>query len=455
MNRLNTERLESAIKYISGWLDFNYRDSRLPGIVVAIQHEDKLLLNNAHGYANQTEKIPMKSDHVFRVASQSKTFTATAIMQLYEAGKLRLDDKISEHLDWFTSDLDEEVENITIRHFLNHTSGLLRDDIDADYWQFDDEFPSRDELKNLVQNSKLRTLKTNQHFKYSNYAYSLLGQLIEAVSGLSYEEYMNESIISKLELTNTYPELSPKANSELADGHTAILFNNDRKIVSHKNTNGMSAATGFCSTASDLCRYFMAHCYGNDTLINDSSKREMQHGYWSPEDDGEAYGLGLVEYRNRNGNLYGHGGGFPGFITNTRFRPTDKLVVSVMTNSWDGPASYIAKSIINIIDYFQNNEGNIEDATAFEGRFYGRWHLLDIINVNDKLIASSPRYWNDFENDAQEFTRINKNTLEAEKKSSYGSPGEELIYDFDDNGATRSVRFAGMKLLLEKDYLQS
>lgn len=455
MQKIKGDRIKAAVKYLDGWLDFNYRDSRLPGFVVAIQQGNELLLNKAYGFSDLVNKVPMKPENVFRIASHSKTFTATAIFQLYEAGKLRLDDKISAHLPWFVSEKDDEVANITIRHFLNHSSGLIRDGVDSNYWHLDRDFPTEAELKAFAKNAKLHTLKTNENFKYSNYAYSYLGQVIEAVSGQTYSDYVTTNIIDKLKLENTYPELSPEVEGKLAIGHTPILFNSERKHVAQVNTQGMAAATGFCSTASDLCKYFLAHCYGNTTLLSDTSKREMQHGYWPSERREESYGLGMAVYHHNKNTLYGHGGGFPGFITNTRFEPEQKLVVSVLTNAWDGPASIIAQRIVNIIDYFNTNEGKAKDASKFEGRFFAPWDLMDIINVNGKLMSLGPRYWGDFEGqNAEELTVINEDVLQIEKKNSYSSPGEEIVYTFDASGKPRSVVAAGITMLLEDDYFK-
>ena len=455
MRKIKQDKLKAAVKYLEGWLDFNYRDSRLPGLSVAIQHGDDLVLDKSYGYADMVNQTKLAPGHVFRIASHSKTFTATSIFQLYEAGKLRLDDKVSSHLEWFTSDKDDEVANITIRHLLNHTSGLIRDGLDANYWHLDRQFPSQEELQDFVKNSKLHTIKTNENFKYSNYAYSYLGMVIEAVSGMTYEEYVTKNIIEKLGLTNTYPELSQEAEKKLAKGHTPILFNSKRKLVSHVDTKGMTAATGFCSTASDLCRYFAAHCHGNSTLISDMSKREMQHGYWSAERNEESYGLGVAVYHHNKNTLYGHGGGFPGFITNTRFEPEQKLVVSVLTNAWDGSASLIAKRIVNIIDYFNTNEGKVKNAQKYEGRFFVQWDTMDVVNVNGKLVSSAPRFWGDFEDENSEpLELVDEKTLKLEKKNSYGSPGEEVVYSFDSSGEVKAVTFAGAKMLIEHDYLK-
>lgn len=455
MQKIRKDRLNAALKYIDSWLELNYRDSRLPGFVVAIQHEDALVFNQAYGYADQVNQIAMQPGHVFRIASHSKTFTSTAIFQLCEAGKLRLDDKISTHLKWFVSKSDPEVANLTIRHFLNQSSGLTRDGVDAGFWELKRDFMDRAELQEFAQNAKLHILKANQHFKYSNVAFSYLGLVIEAVSGLTYHEYVKRNIIDRLGLKDTYPDLTEEAEQKLAVGHTPILFNCDRKLVKHVSTNGMAAATGFCSTASDLCRYFSAHCFKNNVLLSDMSKREMQHGSWGTNRAAESYGLGLVTYRLKGSTFHGHGGGFPGFITNTRFEPEQRLVVSVLTNAWDGNASLIAERILSLIDYFNTHAGRAKNAAAYAGRFYAFWNQMDVVNVNGKLLSLNPREWADFDGDeVDELTVVDKNTLQIEKRDSYASTGEEIIYRFDADGKVKSIVAAGTEMLPEEDFLK-
>src|SRR5260221_9690522 len=101
-------------------------------------------------------------------------FTASAIMLLAERGKLQLDDQVSKHLTWFSSNVDNLVGKITIRQLLSHTSGLIRDGDNSDFWNNQIEFPTIEELKNYIQDARL-VLKPNEHFKYSNYGYSYLG----------------------------------------------------------------------------------------------------------------------------------------------------------------------------------------------------------------------------------------------------------------------------------------
>lgn len=98
---------------------------------------------------------PLTTNNVFRIASHSKTFTATAIMQLVEAGHVCLDDAVSKYLPWFTSSVDGRVASVTLRQLMNHTAGVMRDGVDADYWQVLREFPNETELRDFVANSQL------------------------------------------------------------------------------------------------------------------------------------------------------------------------------------------------------------------------------------------------------------------------------------------------------------
>lgn len=112
----------------------------------------------------------------------------------------------------------------------------------------------------------------------------------------------------------------------------------------------MSAATGFYSTAKDLTSFAAAHFLGNIELLSDDSKREMQQPYWETGNADAHYGLGFGIEAVGNRRLAGHGGGFPGHSTNTRFDATDRLAVSVLTNETSGHAAVLSRTIFKIID---------------------------------------------------------------------------------------------------------
>lgn len=448
MDSLNPDKLQAAINYIDTWLEFNFDNSRIPAIQVAIQYGDKLVYSRPFGHANLKTKTKLTKDHIFRIASHSKTFTSTAIMQLVESGKLNLDDKVSQHVSWFKSAKDERISQVTVRQLLNHTAGIIRDGTDADFWQVLRPFPDDKELKEFVADSKL-IYDADEQFKYSNFAFGYLGAVVEAVSGMSYRDYVTKNIVERLGLQSTGPDLDDKAKAKLANGYGIELFNKSRRLYDHIDTRALSSATGFYSNAEDVCRYFAAHFLGNDTLLSDQSKRQMQHGYWKAVKD-ERYGLGLVNYKKKGWTIYGHSGGFPGFITNTQFDAKRKLVVSVLTNANGSPAKKVCSSLINIIDTFQQDTDNIKtkvtDHNRFAGRFYSTWGPTDIVVVGKKLFGIDLTGWTEFE-DAEELTVLDANTLKIEKANNYSSPGETVIFDFDNDGKAKSIVYSGSTML--------
>ncbi len=450
MNDLNPGKLNSAVKYLGSWLKLNFDNSRLPALQVAIGHDDKIVYSNAFGHADVDAKVKATTDHVFRIASHSKTFTAVALMQLVEQGKLNLDDNVQIYLSWFKSSKDERISQITVRQLLNHTAGIIRDGDDADFWQILRDFPDKKELEEYICTSKL-VYESDEKFKYSNFGFGYLGLVIEAVSGESYREYVTEHIIKKLGLQSTGPDLDETAMKKLVNGYGIELFNKKRRRFEHIDTRDLSAATGFYGTAEDVCKYFAAHFIGNTALLSDASKRKMQHGYWKAEGSEERYGLGLVNYPRKGWQLYGHSGGFPGFITNTQFDPKKKLVVSVLTNVNSSNAKAICTKIINIIDTFQQDtsetKAKIEDLHKFEGRFYSAWGPTDVICVGSKLFSIDPLFWTEF-NGAQELSVVDKSTLRIEKTSGYSSAGELVKYTFDSKGKPVRIIGAGSTMVL-------
>lgn len=453
MNSLNPQKVAAAVSYIDTWLDLNFRNSHRVGMQVAIQHGDKLVYSKAFGKAKLDPSEDLTIDHLFRIASHSKPFTATAIMQLAEEHKLHLNQTVSEHLPWFTSSKDDRVAQVTIRQLLNHTAGLIRDGLDADFWILEKEFPHKSDLKAYISESRL-IIDGDTRFKYSNVGYAVLGLLIEAASGQSYRDYMTQHIITALKLKSTGPDLDSTAQQQLASGYGLELLGRPRVLHPHVATNDMQAATGFYSNAEDVCRFFSAHFFGNTTLISDTSKREMQHGYWDTSNNGGQYGLGLATFPRTGWTINGHGGGFPGFITNTQFDAKRQLVVSVLTNNGDFGAADTCKKMISIIDIFQQDTDHltlpVKDVKRFEGRFFSHWGAVDIVAVGKKLFAVYPLGWSDFST-AESLEVIDDATLRITHAEGYGAPNENIEYTFDSAGHVKHIRIAGVTHLLFDD----
>src|SRR6185503_2991429 len=182
---------------------------------------------------------------------------------------------------------------------------------------------------------------------------SLLGLVVESASGQPYNDYVREHIVERLGLSDTGPETTPAIAERLVTAYSPRRANVPRSPIDDVETGAMSSATGFYSTAADLCRYARAHYLGNEELLTDASKREMQQPYWEVAQAESSYGLGFSHQTIGKRKMIGHGGGFPGHSTTTLIDPVDQLVVVVLNNTMGmtGLAAPLAVSIVRILDF--------------------------------------------------------------------------------------------------------
>ncbi|WP_460707127.1 serine hydrolase domain-containing protein [Luteococcus sediminum] len=421
--------------------------SHTPGVQVAIRVGDELGASFALGSSNLRTGEGLTTAHLFHIASHSKTFTATAVLQLVEAGRLRLDDAVEQ---WIEELAGSPMARVTVRELLGHQSGVNRDGSDSDYWQLDGDFPDRDGVLAFAREQAV--FEPNQHFKYSNIGYSLLGLVIEAASGQSYFDYVIEHIVDPLGLVSTGPEVPAERRSELAGAHGIRLDAADeRAVIDDVPSNAEAAATGFYSTAEEVTRYLVCHSFGRDELLSDASKRLMQRRESRITRGGERfYGLGfqMVEVNGRM--LVGHSGGWPGHITQSWLDAESGLCVSVLTNTLGGPASQWATQIVRLLDRIVEAEGPGPaevpegiDPTSFTGRYCCLWGIEDIALLGTRLYVIPASSTTPHE-DATVLKVVDDCTLRAEPEDSYGATGEDYLFTRDAHGRVRSVRQGGM-----------
>jgi D-alanyl-D-alanine carboxypeptidase len=444
---MNKQALDHSVAYIKSWLEYRYGQEEIPGYVVAVSYKGEMLLNEAYGYANVENGTKMTTDHLFRIASHSKTFTATALMQLQEQGKLRLDDHVTQYVPWLKEHTDQRWQKVTLRQLMCHGAGIIRDGLNDDHWQLDKPFPDTEKLKELVMETDL-IIDNNVKHKYSNLGYSILGQVVEAAAKMPYSQYVTENIIEPLGLKNTVPEYTPEIVGKMATGYTRRDLNKIRLPIAQADTHAMISATGFCSTAADVCIYFNAHFVGSGKLLDDESKKEMQrehlHAYTPGDDDFEAYGLGLDIKQVGKRRVIGHGGGFPGFITKTMADPKDELVVTVLTNCIGGPALVMVRGIYALIDYFQENTPDTppkHDLLRLEGRYMNLWSMADIIVTGDKVISVYPNTWSPL-NTIEKLEYVDDVTFKSVETGSFGYEGELVKFNLKD-GKVETVLYNG------------
>ncbi len=459
---MNKQVLDKAIAFIDSWLLYRYERLEIPGFVVTIAHDGEIAFNQAYGYANLEEGERMTTDHVFRIASHSKTFTATSIMQLAEEKRLGIDEPVVKYVPWLSQHQDPRLKQITARQLMSHSAGVIRDGLDSNYWHLNNPFPDFAEFKSQMTETDL-IFDNNRKMKYSNFGYTLLGTLIEEVSGMPFNRYAQEKIMAPLGLSDTGPEFTPDVMPRLVTGYTRPDREKHRLPITRDiDTRAMSPATGFYSTGSDLCRYFQAQFIGSGKLLDDQSKKEMQRAQWTVKrsSDDEEYGLGFSLDHFGERNLFGHGGGFPGQKTKTFCDPEAKLVVVVLANCIDGEARLMGKGIIaSVIEHFERSAeqaepSSINELRRFEGRFMDLWNEINIVENGKKLVAVYPSSWLPFGHDSetQLLERIDDRTWRIASATSIDSEGELVKYNFDGNGAIKSINYAGSDMLPEAEY---
>lgn len=447
---MNRETLGHAISFIKLWLQERYEQEDIPGFVAAVSHKGELLMNEAYGYSDLEQAIPMTPSHVFRVASHSKTFTATGIMLLVEDGLLRIDDSVVDYIPWLKDHQDSRWLKVTLRQLLSHGAGVIRDGLDTDYWSLQRPFPDAERFISEMMETGL-ILDNNTKPKYTNYGYTLLGMVIEAVSGQAYNEFVLDRIIYPLGLKQTYPEYRPDLNQPKADDLVTGYTRRDLKKrlpIAAISTESMAAATGFCSTTADLCIYMTAQMVGSGKLLGDESKKEMQRAAWPWLNPGQPqnteYGLGFFLRRYGERQTFGHSGGFPGCITNTMADPKEGIVVTALTNAVDGPAASLVSGIYSIINFFEKHElstRSAHDWSMLEGTYCALWGSMNVVAFGDTLVTVSPDLWDPFSS-VQKLEWVEDFTFKIVETGSGGSEGE-LVHFHTTGGRVERVVFQG------------
>lgn len=436
-DRSTKRAVEYAVRVIDRWVEYRRFFARVPAVSVGIVHDRWIVFTKGYGYAHLAKRIPATDITCYRIASISKTITATAVMQLVERGTVQLDDKVQKFLPWFRSKKDPGLARITLRHLLTHMAGIERDGNTA-HWE-NDQFPTLAQIQEHVRDgvAVYRPLET---FKYSNLGYAIVGQVIGTVSGQPYERYVENEIIRKLGLTHTGPTLNAAKRRRLAVGYGRDIPPNGRAALAHAETNAMGPATGFISNARDLCTFMSAHFLGNPILLSDESKREMQRIHWLNKKTEHHYGVGHDIWKADQSLIVGHGGGFPGFITRIGWDPERKIGVTVLTNALDDLAGTLLNGIFSTIYYFAEHNAKFRtsgkrgpDLARYEGRFSSRWSDAEVVSVGSQLVAFVLKSDKPMA-DGVILERVGGHVFRISSGDEFGYLGERAAFQFDRRG---------------------
>lgn len=333
---------------LKDFIDKLVAEDKFSGVVL-IAKEGEVIFKEAWGLASKRFNVPNQIDTKFNLGSMNKMFTAVAISQLAQAGKLSFEDTVEKHLPDYPN--KEVVQNVSIHHLLTHTSGL------GSYWNdaFKNgaraRFRSIQDFIDLFVDDPLE-FEPGENFSYSNSGFIVLGAIIEAVSGQSYFDYVLENIHQPAGMLNTdcYEMDEPVPN--LAIGYTKVRkldeANSEKAEYWLNNlylnvVKGGSAGGGF-STVEDLLSFAKA-LLENRLLDDDYTKLVTTPKVTLEENLG--YGYGFMERRTNGVRIFGHGGGFPGICAGLDIFP-DLNFVTVMLSNYD-PSREIVDKMRDII----------------------------------------------------------------------------------------------------------
>jgi CubicO group peptidase (beta-lactamase class C family) len=326
------------------------RDQRLPGAAAGVVVGDRLVWSGGYGFADVAARRAPDAHTLYRIASITKTFTATAVLQLRDLGRLDLDDPIIAHVPELRAAASSfgPIESVTIRRLLSHESGLVGDPPGTDWTLRRYE---GDIAANLARVTEIGTMvPPNTQQKYSNLGYQLLGEIVARVSGLPYAEYLFANVLGPLGMASTAFE--PLAN-ELAErravGYDPRWMSDE--LDEARPIPSVLAEGGLWSCVEDLARWIAAHVRedggdrGGDQVLSGRTLREMHRPrYLGDETWSEAWCIGWYARRKDGVTWVQHSGGLPGFVTNVCFERTSKVGAIALVNG-EGKASDLAMEI--------------------------------------------------------------------------------------------------------------
>ena len=351
-------------------IDGMFRDfavqNHLPGVAYGIVYRGQLIKTGAYGDAEISRHIAAGSNTCFRIASMSKSFTAMAILQLRDKGKLQLDAPaytyVPEMHHWKM--LTTDAEPVTVRELLSHNAGFPEDNPWGDRQL---SLPEK-EFKQFLQKGVSFSHTPGEAYEYSNLGFTILGQIITNVSGEAYQDYITHHILQPLGMNHTYWEYSKVPADELAHGYRWLNNTWVEQPMLHDGAYG--AMGGLITTIDDFARYMLLFLQawpardGAETgQLERSSLREMQQpknfssfnpdntysdGRRSPSLAQYSYGLRWTK-DGEDRTFIGHTGGLPGFGSHWYIMPEYQLGIVAFGNGTYAPMSRIDVRVLDTL----------------------------------------------------------------------------------------------------------
>lgn len=361
-----TQKLDAAFVVADSMFAAFARQNHVPGLIYGLIVDGKLVHTFAHGVIDVTKKLPVSSRSEFRIASMTKSFTALAVLKLRDDGRIHLDDPIGKYIPEMKDQkyLTTDATPVTIRQLLSHAAGFPEDNP----WGDRQLAVSDADMLKMIKKGISFSNSPGIAYEYSNLGFAILGYLIKAVTGQSYETYINKNILLPLGMQHTYWEYSKVPPADFAHGYRWL--NNDYVEQPLLLSGAYGAMGGMITSMEDFAKYVNLHMSAwppsdmkETGPVKRSSIREMHHmwninqlqprfqfasGRLCPTVSGYGYGL-RISQDCENRVMIGHSGGLPGFGSDWKILPDYGIGIVSFGNHTYTPCSAINTQVLDTI----------------------------------------------------------------------------------------------------------
>lgn len=425
----------AAERLFESWLQGQMAYRGLPGIALGVVYDQQLIWAKGYGLADTQTRTPVTPSTKFRMASHSKVFTATAIMQLRDQGKLRLDDPVVQHLSWFTpKPVDPDDPPITIADLLTHSSGLAREA--GPHWTTDD-FPDAAALKAAVQTRVIYS--PEERWKYSNLALGIAGQIVEKISGESYKTYLQKHIFAPLGMNDSSFD---EPVTGLATGYGRRMPDGSRMKMPFVDARALGAATGLTSTVEDMARFvslqFRKGRPGGAQILSTAALRDMHRVRFLESTWTRGNAIGFSVNREKDKVYIGHGGSYAGYKTQTMIQLDDKVGVIVLANGDDAAPGDLALRLMQSVGEAVAKATAVKPTLTwdpswkrFAGLYRSRFGDTQVVEMDRSLVVFDPTATN-FDH-PNRLAPLGDGRFRLESRTG-GSPVGEVVRFAEENG---------------------
>ena len=311
---------------------------------VLVAKNGKLIFNNEYGYADFKTKTKLNNKSTFQLASVSKQFTATAVLILYEQGLIGLNDPIIEYFPNFP------YENITIKHLLNHTSGLPKYFWLAEHKWEKELPPVNSEMIEMMADFDLPLFfRPGTRFDYSNTGYFVLASLVEKVSGMEYGVFLDKNIFKPLKMKNSFVYRFEKDSIDENQLKGYRLYRRRRYAeISGTVNDAIVGDKNVYSTAEDLLIWMNA--LNSYKIISETSLYEMYTKGKTKYNRNVPYGYGFRIKNENSEKIIYHNGKWNGFSTSIKQYTDSDLVIVILEHSNYKYMNYLSAKVKTIVD---------------------------------------------------------------------------------------------------------